>query len=147
MVAALILPLECYDSSANPSNTCGNGAFGVADPKTLAWRYYVKLDRTEIPKAMWAETSPNGRRIWTSSGNDLLAYRTSDVTAAHAAPATPIRSVKRLTGAVPPSGVTGGVFVRGRLLPGGRGQRQAPDLEREHPHRRTPPGVRGRYLR
>ena len=113
----MILPLECYDSSANPSNTCGNGAFGVADPRTLAWRYYVKLDRAEIPKAMWAETSPNGRLIWTSSGNDLLAYRSSDVTAAHAAPAAPpIRSVRRLKGAVPPSGVTGGVFVRGRLL-------------------------------
>ena len=113
----VILPLECYDSSANPSNTCGNGAFGVADPRTLAWRYYVKLDRAEIPKAMWAETSPNGRLIWTSSGNDLLAYRSSDVTAAHAAPAAPpIRSVRRLKGAVPPSGVTGGVFVRGRLL-------------------------------
>jgi hypothetical protein len=113
----VILPLECYNPGANPSNTCGTGAFGVADPATLAWRYHVKLDRAEIPKAMWAETSPDGRLIWTSSGNDLLAYRTSDVTPAHAAPAGPaITAVRRLPGAVPPSGVTGGVFVRGRLL-------------------------------
>jgi hypothetical protein len=113
----LILPLECYNPAANPSNTCGTGSFGVADPETLAWRYHVKLDRAEIPKAMWAETSPNGRLIWTSSGPDLLAYRTSDVTAANAAPAGPaIRAVRRLAGGVPPSGVTGGVFVRGRLL-------------------------------
>ena len=113
----VILPLECYNPGANPSNTCGTGSFGVADPATLAWRYYVKLDRTEIPKAMWAETSPNGRLIWTSSGNDLLAYRTSDVTAANAGPTgRVIRAARRLTGAVPPSGVTGGVFVRGRLL-------------------------------
>ena len=82
----VILPLECYNAAANPSNTCGTGSFGVADPRTLAWRYYVKLDKTEIPKAMWAESSPNGRLIWTSSGNDLLAYRTSDVTAANARP-------------------------------------------------------------
>ena len=113
----VILPLECYSPGANPSNTCGTGSFGVADPATLAWRYYVKLDKAEIPKAMWAETSPNGRLIWTSSGNDLLAYRTSDVTAANAGPTGPaIKAARRLTGAVPPSGVTGGVFVGGRLL-------------------------------
>ena len=111
----LILPLECY--RAGVGNTCGTGSFGVADPETLAWRYYVKLDRSEIAKAMWAETSPDGKLIWTSSGNDLLAYRTSDVSPANAAPAAaPIRSVRRLIGAVPPSGVTGAVFHAGRLL-------------------------------
>ena len=89
----------------------------MADPDTLAWRYYVKLDRAEIPKAMWAESSPDGELIWTSSGNDLLAYRSSDVSAANAAPgAAPIRSVRRLVGAVPPTGITGAVFDRGRLL-------------------------------
>ncbi|HEU0024234.1 MAG TPA: hypothetical protein VFQ12_06365 [Thermoleophilaceae bacterium] len=118
----VILPLECY--SPRLGNTCGTGAFGVADPATLAFRYYVKLDPAEIPKAMWAETSPDGKLIWTSSGNDLLAYRTSHVSAANASPgAAPIRASRRLTGAVPPSGITGAVFVGGRLLLAGEGRR------------------------
>ena len=50
-------------------------------PYTLGFRYYVKLDPAEIPKAMFAETSPDGSLIWTSSGDDLLAYRSSDVSA------------------------------------------------------------------
>ena len=112
----VLLPMECYDP-ATGVNSCGTGAFGIVDPATLAWRFYVKLDPAEIPKAMWAETSPDGKLIWTSSGNDLLAYRTSDVTPANAAPgAGPIRAARRLTGAVPPSGVTGAVFRGGRLL-------------------------------
>ncbi len=117
----VILPMECYTPGGpNGGNTCGNGAFGVADPTSLAFRYYVKLDPAEIPKAMWAETSPDGSLIWTSSGNDLLAYRTSDVTAAHAGPAGPvIHAVRRLRGAVPPTGITGAVFVHGRLLVAG----------------------------
>jgi hypothetical protein len=111
----VLLPLECYTPGVG--NTCGTGAFAVADPATLAWRYYVKLDPAEIPKAMWAEASPDGKLVWTSSGNDLLAYRTSDVSMAHAAPAAaPIRAARRLAGAVPPSGVTGAVFQGDRLL-------------------------------
>ena len=118
----VILPLECY--SPRLGNTCGTGAFGVADPATLAFRYYVKLDPAEIPKAMWAEVSPDGKLIWTSSGNDLLAYRMSDVKAANAAPGhAPIRAARRLKDAVPPSGITGAVFVRGRLLLAGEGER------------------------
>src|SRR3954466_8066596 len=35
----LLLPLECYDASVTPSNTCGIGAVAVADPTTLARRY------------------------------------------------------------------------------------------------------------
>ena len=50
--------MECFTSGVG--NTCGTGAFGVADPATLQFRYYVKLDPAEIPKAMWAETSPDG---------------------------------------------------------------------------------------
>ena len=117
----VILPMECYTPGGpNGGNTCGNGAFGVADPTSLAFRYYVKLDPAEIPKAMWAETSPDGSLIWTSSGNDLLAYRTSDVTAAKAGPAGPvIHAVRRLRDAVPPTGITGAVFVHGRLLVAG----------------------------
>ena len=111
----VILPLECYDFSAG--NTCGTGAFGVADPSTLAWRYYVKLDPAEIAKAMWAETSPNGKLIWTSSGDDLLAYRSRQVSFANHGPGGPLlHPVRRLEGAVPPSGVTGAVFRGRRLL-------------------------------
>ena len=114
----VLLPLECFTPGApNGGNTCGTGSIGVADPATLAFRYYVKLDPAEIAKAMWVETSPDGRLLWTSSGSDLLAYRAADVTAARAAPAgAPLRSVRRLAAAVPPSGVTGAAFVRGRLL-------------------------------
>ena len=97
-------------------NTCGTGAFGTADPDTLAFRYYVKLDPGEIPKAMWVEASPDGL-LWTSSGNDLLAYSAADVNPANASPAAPpIHSVRRLAGAVPPSGVTGAAFQGGRLF-------------------------------
>jgi hypothetical protein len=114
----VILPMECFTPGGpNGDNPCGTGAFGVADPVTLAFRYYVKLDPVEIPKAMWAETSPDGSLIWTSSGNDLLAYRTSDVTAANAGPGGPvIHAVRRLPNAVPPTGVTGAVFLHDRLL-------------------------------
>jgi hypothetical protein len=94
-----------------------HGRAGVADPATLAFRYYVKLDPAEIPKAMWAETSPDGSLIWTSSGDDLLAYRSSDVSQANRAPSGPLlEPVRRLAGAVPPTGVTGAVFRDGRLL-------------------------------
>jgi hypothetical protein len=114
----VLLPLECYlPGGPNGGNTCGTGSIGVADPATLAFQYYVKLDPAEIPKAMWVEPSPDGQRLWTSSGPDLLAYRSSDVVAANAAPgAAPIGAVTRLPAAVPPSGVTGGAFYRGRLL-------------------------------
>ena len=112
---SVLLPLECYVPGVG--NTCGTGAFGVADPATLGFHYYVKLDPAEIPKAMWAETSPDGSLIWTSSGDDLLAYRTSDVTPANAGPSGPVsRAARRLPGAVPPSGITGAVFHDGRLL-------------------------------
>jgi hypothetical protein len=114
----VLLPLECYTAGGpNGGNTCGTASIGVADPATLAFGYYVKLDPAEIPKAMWVEPSPDGQLLWTSSGPDLLAYRSADVSAANAAPgAAPIHSVRRLAGAVPPSGVTGAAFYRGRLL-------------------------------
>ena len=113
----IVLPMECYNPAQDPSNTCGKGAFGIADPSTLAFRYYVQLDPRFIPKAMWAEASPDGKLIWTSSGDDLIAYRASQVTRANAAPSGPeLKPVKTLAGAVPPSGVTGAVFRHGQLF-------------------------------
>ena len=114
----VLLPLECYTPGGpNGGNTCGTGSIGVADPATLAFQYHVKLDPAEIPKAMWVEASPDGQLLWTSSGADLLAYDASSVSPGNAAPgAAPIHSVRRLTDAVPPSGVTGAAFYRGRLM-------------------------------
>ena len=76
----VVLPMECYNPAQDPSNTCGKGAFGIADPQTLAFRYYVQLDPKFIPKAMWAETSPNGKLIWTSVGQrpDRLSRQPGD---------------------------------------------------------------------
>ena len=96
----VLLPLECYvPGGPNGGNPCLHGSIGVADPGTLQWRYYVKLDPAEIPKAMWNEVSPDGTLLWTSSGGDLLAYRAADISLANAAPAhAPIHSVRRLQG-------------------------------------------------
>lgn len=113
----LLLPLECYyPGRPNGGNTCQTGAIAVADPLSLSWRYYVKLDPAYIEKAMWAEVSPDGRWIWTSSGRSLLAYRAAQVNAANAAPAGPALVPKRLTGVLPTSAVSGATFYRGRLL-------------------------------
>jgi hypothetical protein len=117
----LILPLECYDSSKSPSNTCGIGGFAVADPNTLTWKYWVGLDPVDIPKAMWVEESPDGKQLWTSAGDALLVYNTADVTAANAQPNGPLlKPVKRLAGAVPEHGITGATFVNGRLFLAGQ---------------------------
>ena len=128
----LLLPLECYyPGLPNGGNTCGfsasgqaelgTGSIGVADPRTLAWRYYVKLDERDIRKAMWNEVSPDGQLIWTSSGQDLLAYSAAQVNPANAAPTGPkIRPVRRLRAAVPPSGITGATFVGERLFLAGQ---------------------------
>ena len=114
----LLLPLECYvPGQPNGGNTCGRGAIGVADPATLKLRYAVGLDPADIAKAMWAEVSPGGSELWTSSGRDLLAYDVASI--APGAPAPP-RPVRRLAGAVPPSGVTGAAFYRGRLFLAGQ---------------------------
>jgi hypothetical protein len=117
----VLLPLECYYPGApGGANTCQNGAIGVADPQTLAWRYYVKLDPAGIKKAMWVERSPDGTLLWSSDGDDLVAYKSSDVNPANAAPGTVISETKRLTGAVPPAGITGAAFYNGRLYTAGQ---------------------------
>jgi hypothetical protein len=115
----VLLPLECYLPGIG--NYCGHGAIGVADPGTVQWRYYVNLDKADIAKAMWAETSPDGDLVWTSAGPDLLAYRSADISEANAAPAgATIRPVRRLAGAVPPSGITGATFYGDRLFLAGQ---------------------------
>jgi hypothetical protein len=118
----LLLPLECYTTGApNGGNTCGRGAIGVADPATLSWRYLVPLDPADIPKAMWAEVSPDGSLLWTSAGPDLIAYRTVDISPLTAATGGFIHPVRRIAGAVPPSGITGAAFSDGRLYLAGQG--------------------------
>jgi hypothetical protein len=114
----ILLPLECYYPPAG--NTCNTGSIGVADPTTLRWRYYVKLDPAFIPKAMWAEVSPNGKFVWTSSGDDLLAYKVSDITPKNAAPGGKMLTpVQILRAAVPPPGITGAAFYGQRLFTAG----------------------------
>src|SRR4051812_44793014 len=121
----LLLPLECYvPGQPNGGNTCGRGAIGVSDPATLKLRYAVALDPADIAKAMWAEVGPGGAELWTSSGRDLLAY---DANAIAPGALAPLRPVRRLAGAVPPSGGT-----RAALYPG------RPFLAR--PDARAPPG-------
>jgi hypothetical protein len=117
----LLLPLECYLPFFG--NICKTGSIAVADPETLRWRYYVKLDKAFIDKAMWAEVSPNGQLLWTSSGSgdDLLAYRVKDIAPRNAAPdAPPLKPVRVLEGAVPPSGITGAAFYGKRLMLAGQ---------------------------
>ena len=120
------LPMECYYPQAapgqsDPNNTCRTGSIAVADPQTLQWRYYVKLDPAEIAKAMWVAVSPDGQLLWTQSGRDLLAYRTDDVNPANAAPGGPrIKAVRRVVNARPPSGITGAHFHQGRLFVAGQ---------------------------
>jgi hypothetical protein len=118
----VLLPLECFYPGTKPDeNTCHTGAIGVADPKTLRWRYYVKLSPREIPKAMWAEVSPDGEFLWTSAGDDLLEYRVGDVRRANAAPTGhTLRAVRRLRDVVPPTGITGAAFYGDRLLLAGQ---------------------------
>jgi hypothetical protein len=109
----VLLPMECY----NGTNCANTGAIGVANPSTLAWEYEVKLDPATIKKAMWAAVSPNGRLLWTSSNNNLLAYDMADMAADHSWPTHPaIKPVQILKNAVPPSGVDGGAFYQGRLF-------------------------------
>ena len=124
----ILLPLECFIPFSPNPNPCKTGSIGVADPDTLQWRYYVKLDPAYIDKAMWAETSPDGKLLWTSNGalnggNDLLAYSMKEIKEANAAPAGPLlEPVRVIANAVPPSGITGAVFHKGRLfLAGQRG--------------------------
>ncbi len=111
----VLLPLEDYQPFQADQNPAKTGSIGVMDAKTLAWKYYVKLDPAEIPKTQWVATDAPEGLVWTISGTDLLAYSLSDLTMANAAPgAAPIHSVRRLVNAAP-DGAGGGVVLRGRL--------------------------------
>jgi hypothetical protein len=72
---------------------------------------------------MWAEVAPDHRLVWTSSGSgdDLLAYRLSDISPENAGPnGARLRPVRRLMDAVPPSGITGATFYKKRLFLAGQ---------------------------
>jgi hypothetical protein len=113
----LLLPLECYyPGQPNGGNTCQTGSIAVVDPRTLSWRYYVKLDPTYIKKAMWVEASPNRDWIWTSSGTSLLAYNAAEVTLANAAASGRKLVPQRFAGVLPASGVSGATFYGNRLF-------------------------------
>jgi hypothetical protein len=114
--ARLLVPLECYWPSAPDPNTCKTGGIAVVDPVSLAWQYYVKLDPSQISKAMWAELSPDGRWLWTSTGTELLGYDASQIAPANAGPGgPPLRAVKRVAGVLRASSVSGAAFDAGRL--------------------------------
>lgn len=74
----LLLPLECYSPGQTPSNTCGVGAVGVADPATFARRYTVTLDG--VPKTMWLALGPDGR-LFTQVGHDLWWFSADAIVA------------------------------------------------------------------
>jgi hypothetical protein len=129
----ILLPMECYYPAPGVpdynANRCQHGSIGVADPCTLQWKYYVKLDPSVIKKVMWIEASPDGRLLWTQAGDgasrpggrDLLAYRVSDIRPANAAPDGPlIKPAIRLVNVVPNSGITGATFYGGRLFVAGQ---------------------------
>jgi len=112
----LLVPLECYYPWASDPNTCHTGGFGVVDPVTLEWRYYVKLDPAQIAKAMWVEVSPDGRWVWTSSGTDLLAYDATQISAQRAGPGgAPLTPAKRIVGVLRAPSVSGAAFLGDRL--------------------------------
>ncbi len=111
----VLLPLESYTPFQPDTNPSKTGSIGVMDAATLRWKYYVKLDPAEIPKAQWIATDPARGLFWTITGSDLLAYRLSDLSPANAAPAAaPIHSVQRLAG-VAPNGAGGAVVIGNRI--------------------------------
>jgi hypothetical protein len=122
----VILPLECYYPQSAPGtddagNPCRHGSFGVADPETLQWRYYVKIDPAAMAKAMWVAVSPDGKLAWSGIGKDLFAFSLDDVKPENAAPGGPaIKPVRVLRNARPPSGITGAAFFNGRFYVAGQ---------------------------
>jgi hypothetical protein len=111
----ILLPLESYAPLAKDTNPSDTASIGVMDPKTLAWKYYVKLDPAEINKAQWVAVDEQQGLLWTIGDISLLAYNLADINAANAAPgAAPIHSVKRLDNIVP-DGAGGAVVIGNRI--------------------------------
>jgi hypothetical protein len=118
----LLVPLECYYPGAG-GNTCRRGAIGVVDPRTLAFRYVVRLAPAQIAKAMWVEASPDGRWVYTSAGTHLLAYPGAAINRA----APPGLLGRDLGAVLPSSGVSGAATWR---LPGAGAHRLFASLNR-----------------
>jgi hypothetical protein len=111
----LLLPLESYAPLQPDTNPSKTASIGVMDAKTLAWKYYVKLDPSEIDKAQWVATDAEHGLVWTIGDVSLLAYNLADINPANAAPtAAPIHSVRRLDNAVP-DGAGGAVVIGNRI--------------------------------
>jgi hypothetical protein len=112
----LLLPLESYAPLAQDTNPSKTASIGVMDAKTLAWKYYVKLDPSEINKAQWVAADPAHGLVWTLGDISLLAYNIADLTPASAAPnAPPIHSVKRFDNILP-DGAGGAVVIGNRIF-------------------------------
>src|SRR4051794_11576432 len=111
----VLLPLESYAPLAKDTNPSKTASIGVMDAKTLAWRYYVKLDPAEINKAQWVATDPAHGLVWTIGDISLLAYNLVDISPANAAPnAAPIHAVRRFDNIVP-NGAGGAVVIGNRI--------------------------------
>jgi hypothetical protein len=112
----VLLPLESYAPLQPDTNPSKTASIGVMDAKTLAWKYYVKLDPAEISKAQWVATDAEHGLIWTIGDISLLAYNIADINPANAAPnAAPIHSVRRLDNVVP-DGAGGAVVIGNRIF-------------------------------
>jgi hypothetical protein len=111
----ILLPLESYAPLQKDTNPSKTGSIGVMDATTLAWKYYVKLDPSEINKTQWVATDPEHGLVWTIGDISLLAYNLSDINPANAAPnAAPIHSVRVMPNAVP-NGAGGAVVIGNRI--------------------------------
>jgi hypothetical protein len=111
----VLLPLESYAPLQSDTNPAKTASIGVADAKTLAWKYYVKLDPAEIDKAQWVATDEAHGLVWTLGDVSLLAYNLADINPVNAAPnAAPIHSVRRLDG-LTPDGAGGAVVIGNRI--------------------------------
>jgi hypothetical protein len=111
----ILLPLESYAPLQKDTNPSKTASIGVMDAKTLAWKYYVKLDPSEIDKAQWVATDPEHGLVWLIGDISLLAYNLADVNPANAAPgAAPIHSVRVLPNVVP-DGAGGAVVIGNRI--------------------------------
>jgi hypothetical protein len=111
----ILLPLESYAPLQPDTNPSKTASIGVMAAGTLAWKYYVKLDPSEINKAQWVATDPAHGLVWTIGDTSLLAYNIADINPANAAPnAAPIHSVKRFDNILP-DGAGGAVVIGDRI--------------------------------